>query len=463
MPRHEHLLIRNAQIVSPESIFTGDIHVRDAKIASITATGSLAEGARIIDAGGRLVTPGGVDSHCHVGFLSGETATLDSYESTSRAALLGGTTTIVDFAIPEGVETMTDAFERQLRAGESSFCDFSLHLGVTYWSAKAREELLTLAKQGVATVKMFTTNRGDTMVNSDTILSVLQTVKEFGGLCFIHCEDNSIIEAAGNAAGSTGETSAAHHHEMRPEIAEVAAVEHILRLAEYAEAPVYLVHLSLSQSVRSLVEAKQRGVRAHGEALTHHMLLDEEMYASEQPEKYLCAPPLRPEEQVSELRRATTNGGISTIASDHCDFGLSQKLPYCSDVRQAPNGLPGVQLRLPLVMTHLAQTGEMTPQRFVELTATNPAKLNGLFPKKGIIQPGSDADLVIWDELDPETIAPQQLAMMSDFSAFEGWQLRARARYVISAGVPLVEDGLFVAETPAGKFQPGVSVDSDWW
>ena len=459
----ERLLIRNARIVSADSVFEGDIHVVGDTIASITACGSPDEGARVIDAAGRLVTPGGVDSHCHVGFRSGDIATLDSYESTSRAALLGGTTTIVDFAIPEGDESMTEAFERQLAAGRSSYCDFALHVGVTYWSEEAREELLGLVERGVATVKMFTTNRGETMVDSDTILSVLRTAREFGGLCFVHCEDNSIIEAAESAGGRAGRTSAAHHHEMRPEIAEVAAVEHILRLAEYAEAPVYLVHLSLPQSVRALIEAKRRGVRAHGEALTHHMLLDEEMYASEHPENYLCAPPLREERRVAELRRATADGGISTISSDHCDFGLSQKIPYCSDVRKAPNGLPGVQLRLPLVMTHLVQTGEMTPQRFVEVTATNPAKLNGLFPRKGVIQPGSDADLVIWEQTEPETVDPRRLAMESDFSAFEGWQLSARASHVVSAGVPVVEDGRFVAGAAAGRFQPGTAVDSDWW
>lgn len=462
MDGSDRLLIRNARVVSSDSIFEGDIHIVGDAVASITECGSPDSGARVIDAAGRLVMPGGVDSHCHVGFRSGNIATLDSYESTSRAALLGGTTTIVDFAIPEGDETMTEAFERQLEAGRSSHCDYTLHAGVTYWSEKAREELLNLAKRGVATVKMFTTNRGETMVDSDTILSVLQTVKEFGGLCYIHCEDNSIIEAAESLAGISGRTSAAHHHEMRPEIAEVAAVEHILRLAEYADSPVYLVHLSLPQSVRALIEAKRRGVRAHGEALTHHILLDDEMYASEHPENYICAPPLRAKRRIEKLRRATSKGGISTVSSDHCDFGTSQKAPYCSDVRHAPNGLPGVQLRLPLVMTHLVQTGEMTPSRFVEVTATNPAKLNGLFPRKGIIQPGSDADLVIWEQIDADTVDASRLAMKSDFSAFEGWRIQARASYVIARGVPVVIDGDFRGTTAAGRFQAADAVDSDW-
>lgn len=450
------LRITNARLNFQQGAGLVNLYVRGGTIAAIAGAENdpfeeSAAGAEI-DAMGRLLTPGGVDAHCHVGFQSGEFASLDTYAETSKAALLGGTTTIIDFAIPEGAETMTEAVQRQRRAGRNSFCDYGLHVGVTYWSQEARAELLTLASQGIRTMKMFTTNPGETMVSSETILGVLETAKEYSGLAYVHCEENSIIQSASARAAAAGRVDAHAQALTRPEIAEVAAVETVLRLAEYADAPVYFVHVSTPESLEAVARARTRGVHAYAEALTHHLLLTEEQYRGRNPEYFLCAPPLRPGETVRGLQEALAAGVIDTISSDHCDFDHEQKLRYFDDIRKAPNGLPGAQLRLPLIMSEFVATERIPIESFIDLTATAPARLNGLHPRKGRIAVGADADLVIWNEAARIQVDAAELAMVSDFSPFTGWKLTQVPDTVIVRGQQLVRDCEFIGTEPTGRF-----------
>lgn len=455
------LRIVNARLSNNPTTPLVTIEVRNGEIDAIREAAS--EGntaAATIDAAGRLVTPGGVDSHCHVGFQSGEFASKDTYAQTSKAALLGGTTTIIDFAIPENQEKMVDAVNRQQAAGANSFCDFGLHVGVTYWSAAAREELAGLASAGIRTVKMFTTNPGETMVSSETILDVLMACKEFSGLAFIHCEENSIIQAASKMAAAAGRVDAHAQARTRPEVAEVAAVTLQLALAEFADAPIYFVHISTPEALSAISRARAAGVRAYAEALSHHLLLNDGEYDGPNPEYFLCAPPLRPQATVAGLQAALAAGAIDTISSDHCDFDHEQKLRYFDDIRKAPNGLPGAQLRMPVIMSEFVDRDRISLEEFIKMTSETPARLNGLYPRKGALAVGSDADIVIWDEDSEMVVDAGELAMASDFSPFNGWKLTKIPNTVLLRGEVVVSDREFIASEPRGRFLEAEPIDA---
>ncbi|MFI5718748.1 dihydropyrimidinase [Nocardia sp. NPDC051750] len=445
-------VVRGGTVVESSWSAPADVVIEDGTIVAVVAPGTpVDESAEIIDATGKLVMPGGVDPHCHVGFTSGEFTSLDSYLECTTAAVFGGTTTIVDFAIPRPGQRPLDAAEKQRAKATQGLCDSALHACVVEWDESTAAQLATMADAGIRTVKMFTTYAGETMANEHTILNTMQATRDLGGMVVIHCESDAIVTDAQNLAAATEGIDASHMSRTRPELAETAAVAAILAIAESQGAPVYFVHQSSSAAVELVVDARKRGLVAFTETVAHHLTLDDTEYTGAEPERFVCCPPLRSAEIVEGLGRQLFTGNITTIGSDHCCYDTAQKQSHRHDVRHMPNGLPGVETRLPVIFSHYVDGLGLSPSRFVELTAANPARTNGLYPRKGSLMPGSDADIAIWDPELEWTVTTGDLHMATDYTPYEGRRLRGKPVTVLVGGFVVVEDGILVDATPRGR------------
>lgn len=445
-------VVRGGTVVESEWSGLADLLIRDGKvIALLDPDAPLPEGVEVIDARGRLVLPGGVDPHCHVGFTSGEFTSLDSYLECTTAAVFGGTTTIIDFAIPRPGQRPLDAAEQQRAKAPEGLCDSALHACVVDWDDTTAQQLATMADAGIRTVKMFTTYAGETMANEHTILQTMQATRDLGGMVVIHCESDAIVTDAQARAATDDAIDASHMSYTRPELAETASVAAILAIAESQNAPIYFVHQSTAAAVELVADARKRGLVAFTESVAHHLTLDDSEYAGDEPERFVCCPPLRSAELVEGLGKHLFTGHITTIGSDHCCYDLDQKRSHRHDVRHMPNGLPGVETRLPVIFSRYVNELGLSPGRFVQLTAANPARTNGLYPRKGSLMPGSDADIVLWDADAEWTVSAADLHMATDYTPYEGRALRGRPVTVLVGGHVVVDNGELVDATPRGR------------
>jgi dihydropyrimidinase len=322
---------------------------------------------------------------------------------------------------------------------------------VVEWDDTVPEQLRSLASDGIVTVKMFTTYRGETMADEKTILNVMTTLRDLGGMVVIHCEADHIIADTQERGEAAGSISASHHAGTRPELAENASVAEILAIAESVSAPVYFVHQSTPEAVDLVARARGRGVRAFTETVAHHLVLDDTAYAGPHPERFVCCPPLRDSGTVAGLRSRLLMGQVATIGSDHCCYDTAQKESVSHDVRAMPNGLPGVETRMPVIFSELVVKGGLPVGRFVELMCANPARLNGLYPRKGVIAPGSDADLVIWDPTATRTVRSTGLHMATDYTPYEGMPVTGWPETVVVGGRPVVAGGRLTDPEPRGR------------
>ena len=455
------LLIRGATVADAAWSGPADLYLRDGKVAAVLSPGASAPGPvdEILSATGLLALPGGVDPHCHVGFTSGEFTSLDDYRQCTTAAVHGGTTTIIDFAIPRPGQRPLDAARNQRAKAADGLCDAALHGCVVEWDDTTEDQLTQMAADGIRTVKMFTTYRGETMAGDDTVLNTMRALRRLGGMVVIHCEANHLIEDAQQLAASAGAIDAHHMPATRPELAETASVHEILAIAETVGAPVYFVHQSTAAAVELVAAARRRGHPAFTESVAHHLVLDDSRYAGDEPERFVCCPPLRPKQEVDRLTRHLFTGEISTVGSDHCCYDLAQKRINRHDVRAMPNGLPGVQTRLPVIFSRFVVDAGLPLTRFVALTSTNPARLNGLYPRKGAIMPGSDADVVLWDPREKWTIRARELHQATDYTPYEGMSLTGRPRTVVVGGRVVVRDLELVDPQPHGRALSAGPVD----
>ncbi|HKC28895.1 MAG TPA: dihydropyrimidinase [Jatrophihabitans sp.] len=447
------LIVVGGTVVTESWTGRADVLVRAGTVAALLEPGQpVPTGDRVVDATGKLVLPGGVDPHCHIGVPLGEFVTLDDYESATLAALAGGTTTIVDFAIPTPDETSESALTAKLADGASARCDFALHGCITDVAADIGKTVRVLTEAGVRTIKLFTTYRDLLMVDIATIEQVMTALREIDGLTYVHAEANDIVESCQQQAAEGGYIDASGMARTRPTAAEERAVADVLGAADRVGAPVYFVHQSSPGAVDQVIDARRRGVRAFSESCPHYLSLDETVYQSQHPERYVCCPPLRDRGTVEQLGARLAAGFVDTVGSDHCCYDSAQKLLRAHDVRAMPNGLPGVETRLPIVWDAFVNTGLISAQRFVALVAANPARLNGLFPRKGTIAPGADADLVIFDPKLTRTVHTDDLHMMTDYTPYEGRSVTGWPVTVISRGRIVLDGGVLHDPGPAGEY-----------
>jgi dihydropyrimidinase len=451
------LVVRGGTVINADWQGPADVLVGGGRILALAEPGSVPlpdiRGSRVteLDATGRLVLPGGVDPHCHVGFTSGDFTSLDDYRQATTAAVFGGTTTIVDFAIPRPGENPVDVAHAQRAKASQGLCDSALHACVVAWDDTVPEQLRALVADGMVTVKMFTTYRGETMADEKTILNVMTHLRDLGGMVCVHCEADHIITDVQERGASAGAIGASHHAGTRPELAETASVAEILAIAESLAAPVYFVHQSTPEAVDLVARARSRGVRAYTETVAHHLVLDDSAYAGPHPERYVCCPPLRSAGTVEGLRSRLSMGQVATIGSDHCCYDTAQKQSVSHDVRAMPNGLPGVETRMPVIFSELVVKRGLPVARFVEALCANPARLNGLYPRKGVIAPGADADFALWDPSATREVRSTGLHMATDYTPYEGMNVTGWPTTVVVGGKVLVEDGRLLDPEPRGR------------
>jgi dihydropyrimidinase len=456
------LVVRGGTVVEAGWTAPADVLVADGRVVALAAPGTAlpagSRGATEVDASGRLVMPGGVDPHCHIGCTVGEFTTRDDYAACTTAAVFGGTTTVVDFAIPQPGQGPADAAYAQRARATGALCDSALHGGVVDWDPSVPDQLAALVADGITTFKMYTTYRGTSMAAPDTILRTMRALRALGGMAIMHCESDAIIEDRLAHRAHAGGVHAAAMAHTRPALAETASVAEVLALAETAGAEVYVVHQSTAAAVDLVAAARRRGLRAHSETVVHNLVLDDSVYGREHPERYVCCPPMRPAADVERLARRLFTGEVDTVASDHNCFDLAQKEVRRDDVRVMPNGLPGVETRLPVLYSAFVAGRGLPATRFVELVSANPARANGLYPRKGTLLPGADADIVLWDPAAVWTLEASALHMATDYSPFEGTAMTGRPATVIVGGRPVVHEGRLLDPTPRGRHLPARTV-----
>ncbi|RPJ57563.1 MAG: dihydropyrimidinase, partial [Acidobacteria bacterium] len=414
------------------------------------------EADRKIDASGKLVLPGGVDVHTHLDMPFGGTTSSDDFESGTIAAAHGGTTSIVDFAIQYKGERLHDAWENWARRAEGKAAiDYGFHMIVTDLTDQVEEEMDALVRQGITSFKLFMAYRGVLMLDDASIFRALLRTGTNGGTICMHAENGDVIDVLVRRARAEGHTAPKFHALTRPARAEAEATHRAICLAEMAEVPIYIVHLSAAEALQQVTEARDRGLPAYAETCPQYLFLSYDNY--EEPgfdgAKYVMSPPLRPRQGQEELWRGLAFNDLQAISTDHCPFCMKeQKELGRGDFSRIPNGAPGIETRMSLVYDGGVRAGRISLNRFVELTSTSPAKIFGLYPRKGTIAPGADADIVVFDPERQVTLSAKTLHMKVDYNPYEGRQVTGAPDTVLSRGQVIVENGRFVGRAGCGSF-----------
>ena len=449
-------LIRNGTVVTARETRQADILIEGERIAEVRPGIPQTSAANAIDATGMLVIPGGIDVHTHLDMPFGGSNSSDDFETGTRAAAFGGTTSIVDFAIQPHGARMREALDTWWKKAEGRACvDYGLHMIVTDLGASGLEDMDDMVNEGVASFKLFMAYPNVLMVDDATIFKALARTARNGALICMHAENGSVIDVIVARALAEGKTAPIYHALTRPVRAESEAVHRAIAMAEIAGAPVYIVHLSSEDALNEVREARDRGVPAFAETCPQYLLLSIEELERPNFEgaKYVFTPPLRPRKHLPKLWDGLRQDHLQVVSTDHCPFCFKdQKTLGKDDFTKIPNGGPGIENRLQLIYHHGVNSGKLSLNRFVELTSTTPARIFGMYPKKGEIAPGSDADLVLWDPHATHTISAKTHHMRVDYSMFEGYECRGNARTVLSRGEVVVDGARFLGKPGRGQY-----------
>jgi dihydropyrimidinase len=449
------LLIKNGTIVTATDQYRGDVLVEGEKISTIGSSLSVVAD-RTIDATGKYVLPGGIDVHTHLDMPFGGTKSADDFESGTRAAAHGGTTTIVDFAIQYKGQTLHHAWETWMKKAEgNAVIDYGFHMIITDLSEQVEEEMDALVRQGVTSFKLFMAYPGVFMLDDASIFRALLRTGQNGGTICMHAENGGVIDVLVKRALAEGKTAPKYHALTRPARAEGEATHRAIALAEIADVPIYIVHLSAAEALEMVTEARDRGLPAYAETCPQYLFLSYDNY--EEPgfegAKYVMSPPLRTKDTQDRLWRGLAFNDLQAISTDHCPFCMKeQKTLGRDDFSRIPNGAPGIETRMSLVYDGGVIPGRISLNRFVELTSTSPAKIFGLFPRKGTIAPGSDADIVVFDHSKKTTLSAKTLHMKVDYNPYEGREVRGAVDTVISRGRVVIDAGTFTGRAGGGAF-----------
>lgn len=453
-------LIQNGTVVNADGTQKADLLIENGKISDVR-NGIDANSHTVIDATGLLVLPGGIDAHTHMDMPFGGTVSADDFLTGTRAAAIGGTTTIVDFAIQARGTRMRDALDIWRAKAEGKACiDYGLHMIVTDLGSDAGKQGLDdmddMVREGVASFKLFMAYPNVLMVDDGTIFKALKQTAKNGALICMHAENGSAIDVIVQQALAEGKTAPIYHALTRPTKAEAEAVHRSIALAEIAGVPVYIVHLSSEDALNQVREARDRGLPAFAETCPQYLLLsleDQMPGKSFEEAKYVFTPPLREKKNQPKLWDGLVHDHLQVVSTDHCPFCFAdQKQLGKDDFTKIPNGGPGVENRMQLLYHFGVNAGKITLERFVEITSTAPARIFGLYPRKGVLQKGADADIVLWDPNAEHLISAATHHMRCDFSMFEGWKVKGNASKVFSRGELVVDDGSYIAATGRGTY-----------
>lgn len=448
------VLIKNGNVVTAVDNYFADILIEDGKVAVIGATLSM-EAERLIDASGMLVIPGGIDPHTHMELPFGGTFASDDFRTGTIAAAHGGTTSIIDFAVQYHGESLIQAVDNwHKKAQGKTAIDYGFHLITTDLPDERVPEMRQLINEGVISFKMFMAYPGVFLVDDATIFRAMKSAGQAGGLICMHAENGIVINEIIKHALAEGKTSPRYHALTRPTKAEAEGVHRAIAIAEMAEAPVYIVHLSCADALQEVREARDNGLPAYAETCPQYLFLDYSLYEREGFEgaKWVMTPPLRDKWNQDKLWEGLQGNDLQVISTDHCPFCMKEKELGLNDFTKIPNGGPGVEHRMSLIYNGGVAGGKISLNRFVELTSTSAAKLFGLFPRKGTIAIGSDADIVIFDPNEEMTISAATHHMNVDYSAYEGMKVKGVTRTVLSRGNVIVEEGKYIGKPGDGQF-----------
>ncbi len=455
MMRAMRILITGGTVVTASDIYQGDLLIEGERITTI-GTELKVPADRVIDARGRYVLPGGIDCHTHLDMPFGGATSADDFESGTIAAAFGGTTSIVDFAIQYKGQTLQHAWETWMRKADGrAAIDYGFHMIVTDLKEQVEAEMDTLVREGVTSFKLFMAYPGVFMQDDATIFRALLRTGQNGGTICMHAENGGVFDVLVQRALAEGKTAPKYHALTRPARAEAEATHRAIALAEMADVPIYIVHLSAAEALDMVTEARDRGLPAFAETCPQYLFLSYDNY--EEPgfngAKYVMSPPLRPRETQEKLWRGLAFNDLQAISTDHCPFCMKeQKELGKRDFSKIPNGAPGIETRMSLVYDGGVKTGRISLNRFVELTSTSPARIFGLFPRKGTIAPGSDADVVIFDPTKTWKISTKTTHMKVDYNPYEGREVTGVSETVISRGRVIVDKGKFTGKAGAGSF-----------
>ncbi|MEW6729990.1 MAG: dihydropyrimidinase [Acidobacteriota bacterium] len=448
-------LIKNGRIITAVDDYQADLLIEDGSIAVIARKLDI-QADKVIDASNHYVIPGGIDPHTHMDLPFGGTSSSDDFRTGTIAAAHGGTTTIIDFAVQYHGQALNEALDVWLAKAEGKTAiDYGLHMICTDLPDHRLPEIKTLISQGVTSFKLFMAYPGVFLVDDGTIFKAMLTASEAGGLICMHAENGVVIDVLVKRALAEGRTAPKYHALTRPTKAEGEGTGRAIALAEMANAPVYIVHLSCYDALRKVVEARDAGLPAYAETCPQYLFLDYSYYEQENFEgaKYVMTPPLRDLENQEKLWRGLRFNDLQVVSTDHCPFCFKeQKELGRDDFSKIPNGGPGVEHRMSLVFNGGVVGGKISLNRFVEITSTSPARIFGLFPKKGTIAVGSDADIVIFDPNEEMTISAKTHHMNVDYSCYEGVKVRGVTKTVLSRGKVVIENGKYVGTPGDGQF-----------
>ncbi|SPJ22629.1 dihydropyrimidinase [Palleronia abyssalis] len=446
-------VIKNGTIVTHDLTYAADVLIDDGKIVEI---GQNLTGDETLDATGCYVMPGGIDPHTHLEMPFMGTYSADDFESGTRAALAGGTTMVVDFALPSPGQGLLDALKMWDNKSTRAHCDYSFHMAVTWWGEQVFDEMETVVKdRGINTFKHFMAYKGALMVQDDEMYASFQRLSELGAIALVHAENGDVVADLSAKLLADGNTGPEGHAYSRPPQVEGEATNRAIMIADMAGVPLYVVHTSCEESHEAIRRARQQGKRVWGEPLIQHLTLDESEYFNadwDHAARRVMSPPFRNKRHQDSLWAGLQSGSLSVVATDHCAFTTAQKRTGVGDFTKIPNGTGGLEDRMPMLWTHGVATGRLTPNEFVAVTSTNIAKILNCYPRKGAVLVGADADLVVWDPQKEKTITADAQQSAIDYNVFEGQYVTGLPRYTLSRGRVMFADGEMRGQEGHGQF-----------
>ena len=448
------LLFKGGTVITGKGPRRADILVEGEKILDVCRD-IPAIGAQVVDVSGMLLFPGFIDAHTHFDLDVCNTTTADDFASGSRAALHGGTTTIIDFACPNKGETLHDGLRLwHEKADGKCACDYGFHMTIDDWNETIESEIDDMYAEGISSFKMYMTYPA-MMIGDEAMYKALKKLKEKGGICGVHCENAGVIDALIAEKKAAGENGVYCHPETRPDIMEAEAVGRLLRIAEQVDIPVVIVHTTNIEALDEIANARWRGQQVFVETCPHYLILDDSRYRQDEFDAaagYICAPPLRTKPDQDALWKALANGTVQTVSTDHCSFTREQKRAGRDDFTKIPGGLPGVETRGELVYSYGVAAKKISLAQMCRVLSENPARLYGLYPRKGVLAPGSDADIVIYDPGDSHVIRAEDCIANVDYNPYEGFVTAGGIREVWLRGRKAVEGGRVLDTVPAGMY-----------
>lgn len=449
-----NILIKNATIVTSTRAFNSEIYISEGKIAQIGKPLKILEPVdRTIDAEGKFVFPGGIDPHVHMHLLTPAGFSADDFKTGSKAALLGGTTTLIDFVTPNKGQSLIDALIDRKREADNSFCDYSFHVSPVEWAQNTEQEIKDCIESGITSFKVYMAYKDTIGLNDEDIFRVMHTVGKNGGIVTLHCEIGDEVDKFRNDLANKGNLNPEFHPISRPTNTESEAVQMAIEMAKIAKCPIYIVHTSAGESIQFIEKAQKDGYPVYSETCPQYLLLDDSKYNGDFNDtcKYVMSPPLRKREDQNMLWNSIGKGIINTIGTDHCPFNLKQKEQGNVDFRKIPNGAGGVEHRMKLLFTYGVLQNQISYNQFVDITSTQAAKIFGLYPQKGEIAVGSDADLVIWNPKTENVISVENHHQNCDLEIYEGFTTIGEPEVIVANGEIKVENGKLVTKGK-GKF-----------